>query len=222
MYKLNEIKAILSKVSDDKIVESITKGVLKLSADQINTILYVFCICYLAERDLEYPLTNVWSKLLQISTPEAVSEAKDKLNQFLNQQGFGPSLDDVLMGVPEEIAIKIKDVFKKRYNEKIPLDINNLSTFGEKIKVYEKIFTKNNVSSILWKIKNIRDDISHGRIDELKYEGKSLSLRETKEKLLIDYLTAVSKPEHSQSQLRDKFKLTEEENNAAISLLKKL
>ncbi len=75
--------------------------------------------------------------------------------------------------------------------------VDNLEYFTDKIRLYEGMSGKNNVTGILWKLKKIRDDISHGRIHALAYEGKDLLLRATKEKILMDYLRAVNKPDHS-------------------------
>ena len=44
---------------------------------------------------------------------------------------------------------------------------------------------------LLWKLKKLRDDLSHGRIAGLKYNDKNLLLRTAKESLLIDYFTLV-------------------------------
>lgn len=67
------------------------------------------------------------------------------------------------------------------------LDPNNLEYFSDKIKVLEGLFEESERTKLLWKLNDIRNDLSHNRIRELQYEDKSLYDRSTKEKVLIDY-----------------------------------
>lgn len=211
-YNVEDVKKMLITVSDDKLNYAIAKGALKLNQNQIETIVFLFFLCYLSERDIETPLKKVWDKMPGVPS-EIILRAKELMNEYLSdKETKGLLLEDILKKeVSSEIATKIRQAVKESYNEKPILNIDNLSTFGEKIKAYEKMFAKNNVTAILWKIKLIRDDMSHGRINELKYEGQSLLLRETKVKILADYMDAVSNPDHSKSQLREKIKIPPEE-----------
>ena len=86
----------------------------------------------------------------------------------------------------QEASIKIikENVFKD--SDK---DIDNLEYFKDKIKLY--IFAKgeNSFSKFLWIVNGIRNDLSHNRVDSLKYKEKNLFLKETKAELLIDYFS---------------------------------
>ena len=42
------------------------------------------------------------------------------------------------------------------------------------------------------KIKNLRNDISHGRVDDLVYEDLNLGTKEGKQKILIDYFETMT------------------------------
>ncbi len=90
----------------------------------------------------------------------------------------------------ESIKILKKKVFKDENK-----NIDNLEYFRDKIKLY--IFAKgeSKLSKILWKINDIRNDLSHNRIDKLEYKNRSLYLKEAKKELLIDYLTLMNRDE---------------------------
>lgn len=67
------------------------------------------------------------------------------------------------------------------------ININQPEYFSDKIKIYEAMFGKTERARVLWKLNDIRNDLSHNRIDALSYNGQELAKRETKEKVLIDY-----------------------------------
>ena len=176
MYKVEDVKKMIGSVSDDKLNSAVSKGALKLSDDQINAVSFVFWLCYLAERDIGFVISEPWKKLAEMFGVEAIKPAK----KFLSEYVFG------------------KDKEK---------DIENLDFLTEKIRVYQGCYGSNNVTKILWEINRLRNDVSHGRIDALVYEGNSLLLRNVKEKLLMDYMEAVNNPDHSKSPLQEDLKL---------------
>lgn len=79
------------------------------------------------------------------------------------------------------------------------IDIEKLEYFIDKIRVYEAMFGKNKRSKLFWKFNNIRNDLSHNRINDLKYDGANLALRETKEKILFDYFDTLKETDSEQS-----------------------
>jgi len=167
--------------------------------------------------------TESFKKIETIASAEAVAQAKIMLNEFLTGGKFTePPLEEVLKELPEAIANKIRAVVENRYRDKSSLDIDNLESFGDKILAYQKIKSKNNVSMMLWKLKKIRDDISHGRIQELTYEDKPLMERAIKEKLLLDYMGVVNNPDHKKSGLDDFIKLSPEDEEKVKDLLKRI
>ncbi|MBU6141509.1 hypothetical protein KGO95_00130 [Patescibacteria group bacterium] len=219
-YSVDDLKKMIPGVSEEKFLVVISKGVLKLNDEEINTITFVFFLCLLAELNMGAVLTEPWKQIENISSFEKVKEAKKLLNEFITDKKFTePPLDEVLKGLPNEIASKIRAVVIDRYRDKSILDMDNLNTFGDKILAYQAIKSKNNVTKILWILKGMRDDISHGRIMELKYEGQLLVNRKVKEKLLIDYMEAFSNPDHTKSNLSSHLQFTEEEHREIQRLL---
>ncbi len=211
---VDQITEMLKKVPDKKLNEAITKGVLKLSDDEIDTLLFVFGLCYMAERDMETVLTKPWKKLAQIFSIESVQKAKELMNNFLSEEKSGdPTLEDTLVDIDPIKAESIRAIVTARYRPKSILDLDKLKTFGEKIRAYRTIFSNNNVAEILWVLKELRDDLSHGRIHTLQYGGVSLMERIAKEKILRDYLSAVNNPDHKKSRLKDELKLSLQEND---------
>jgi len=161
---IEQFKIIAQNASDEKFNETISRGILRLSDNQINTVSFVFWLCYLAETDLNDVVKGSWQKVSSNSS-------------------------DILKDKALEILVK------KMYNGKKDkkIDFNNLEYFIDKIKVYEMAVGKNKSVEMLWIINGIRNDLSHNRINELQYKKESLFLRETKNKLLIDYFQAFKK-----------------------------
>jgi hypothetical protein len=112
-------------------------------------------------------------------------------------------LNDVLTNCWKEALNKynknIQDEAVKIIKEKVFKDknknIDNLEYFSDKIKFYIFSKGKNGLSKLLWKVNDIRNNLSHNRIDELEYKNRSLYLKETKKELLIDYFTLMKKDE---------------------------
>jgi hypothetical protein len=223
MYTIEDIKKIIGTMSEDKIINAISKGALKLSDEQINTVSFIFWLCYLAERDLESVLTKPWELISTTTSPEVITKAKEMLDNIVfGSKKTDKDLENILENLPEEEAKKIRAIITKDYRLRRTSGIDNLEYFTDKILMYEGMFGKNNVVSILWEIKELRNAISHNKIDSLTYNGKDLVLRETKEKILIDYLEAVSEPDHSQKILEDKLELTDEDQAAIRKTLEQL
>ena len=85
MYKVEDVKKMIGGVSDDKLNSAVSKGALKLSDDQINTVSFVFWLCYLAERDIGFVISESWKKLAEMFGVEAIKPAK----KFLTEYVFG-------------------------------------------------------------------------------------------------------------------------------------
>lgn len=213
-FTVNQVKEMLKNVPDKKLNEAVTKGVLKLSDEEIDTLMFVFGLCFMAERDIGAVLLEPWAKLSATDSAETVARAKEILNDFLSREKEGnQKLEDVLKDIESTKAEEIRTVVDARYRPKKMLDMDNLETFGEKIRAYATIFSKNNVAEVLWLLKELRDDLSHGRINDLQYKGVSLMEREAKQQILSDYLTGVDNPDHNKSRLKDELKLTPEETD---------
>ncbi|MDD2807374.1 MAG: hypothetical protein PHW95_02560 [Patescibacteria group bacterium] len=99
----------------------------------------------------------------------------------------------------------IIDRAKQMLTDKINLDrsvINNPRYFSEKIKFFEGVIGKNDFVEILYILRDLRNDISHLRIDNLKYKELSLYTREAKENLIIDFVESARNCNASKSDFR--------------------
>lgn len=201
-WKIEDVVKMAKDASEERLNNAISKGALHLSDEQVDTVSFVFWLCYLAERDLEAVIKNPLAQLEKTTLPEILAETKRKINELAFGKNESLSLEDCLKDISPEVAEKIRATIKERYQEKRTVNIDNLLYFADKIKLYEGLFGHNNVASVLWKINDVRKDLSHLRVDELTYEGASFSLRNTKEKAFGDYLTAVGNPDTSKSPLK--------------------
>ena len=179
---IDELKDAVKKVSDNKLIETFSKGALKLTDEQINTVSFVFWLCYMAETDLNAVLLKAW-------------DMAQKVCQFPNQ---------------EEVNQVIKDM---------GIDLDKLEYFSQKISLYEKMFGKIARVKLFWKLNTIRNDLSHNRIDSLTYNGESLMLRATKEKIITDYFETSLNSDFSKSKIWNS--LTLEQQKQAGELTKK-
>ena len=160
MQLIDELKKRLELATDEQITTIISHGTLKMNDTQTATVSFVFWICYLAERELENVLVEAWKK-----TKEILSTDNDTIVYIRNKY---------------KIRNEIIDTSDPNYK---PNDI----TFTDKIDIFQKINGDTKMTKFLWKLKRIRNDLSHGRIDDLKYDGDNLYTKEIKEKMLIDY-----------------------------------
>lgn len=161
---LETLLQTITKIPDDDLDTVISYGALKYDDNTVSTVSFAFWICYMAEQDLGDVIEKAWA-LSKLGYPE-------------NCTGR------VLSIIKNEYGIKLHkiDPDDDAYNKR---DIS----FGDRIKIEELMFGETKMVELLWKLKNIRDDLSHGRIVGLAYDGESLFLRSTKEKLVIDYFT---------------------------------
>lgn len=86
-----------------------------------------------------------------------------------------------------EVSKVAKEMLANMIGGKKPIDIDNLEYFSDKIKVYQAMFGENDRTKLLWALNDIRNNLSHNRIEKMQYNGQSLAIRETKEKILNDY-----------------------------------
>ncbi|CAN5739840.1 hypothetical protein BH11PAT2_BH11PAT2_00510 [soil metagenome] len=70
-------------------------------------------------------------------------------------------------------------------------DIRNI-TFGDRIFFSEKLRGESAHTKFLWKVKKLRDDLSHGRIETLSYEGGNVFDKKVKAQMLTDYITLMN------------------------------
>lgn len=160
--KLKSAKTMLEAFTDTDFNSYIPKTMLRLSQKKIDTIQFVFWFCHIVERDL---------------------------NDVL-QQAF-QNMESIMGKTSEKIIDFIKEKYKIRLEK---IDPNNPKydleciTFNDRIDIAEKSMGKSDHTRFLRKIKKLRNDLSHGRIDDLTYEGKDLAEIEVKRKLIFDWI----------------------------------
>ena len=109
-------------------------------------------------------------------------------------------LERILNNIPEH-ADGLRQTIKENFSPKKNRTMDNLDFLTDKIIFYEKNFGDKKLTGILWEIHRLRNDISHGRFESLLYNGENLYEEKTQKKLLLDYLDAMSNPDHSHSLL---------------------
>lgn len=147
-YSLDELREILPKKTDQEFIDSLSQGVLGLTSKEANAVTFLFFLSCIAERDLHY----------SIRMPIALIKATLRPAEF----------------------VMFKNVASNLINRNRPnrsrIDIEKLEYFKDKILAYEDLFKKNNVSKVLWKLNDLRNDISHGRLKGLIYKRSKLEL----------------------------------------------
>lgn len=160
-----QLSSLLSQFSNEDFRMYIAKRVLGLSEEEVLTVEFVFWFCHAIEQQLRSVLAEAWENMegeLGVAPPE--------LHAFLKQE-YGFKTEKVAPSHPD-------------------YDARNV-TFGDLIHYVELLRGKTPHVNFLWKVKNIRDDLSHGRIQELEYENHSLFAKETKIKLIKDNLRLI-------------------------------
>jgi len=155
-----QLKSLIKENKDSPLDEVISRGALKLDDNHIETVSFIFWLCYMAEYDLDDILRE----------------------SFRLAKKAYPVNDFIIKVLKEEHNLDIKKIDPDN-----PDYLPNEITFGDRIKILKNSFGDDQAVKLLWKLKGLRDDISHGRIKKLSYNNKNLLLRETRENLLIDY-----------------------------------
>lgn len=96
----------------------------------------------------------------------------------------------------EEIE-QLKRQMSERVGKIQSPDVRTPKYFSEQVKIYEAVHGITEQSKFLQKILGLRNDLSHRRINNLKYNGESLFDRHVKEKILLDYFEFSTNPDLS-------------------------
>lgn len=146
MNMLDQIKSHIGEVSDEDIAKAISHGALQYSDDVSQMVSFAFWMCFMAEQDLKSQLEDGWAYVKEVN-PDADYDSMAKI--LLEERDIKTEKID-----PESDHYSDRDI-----------------SFGDRIYIREQIFGKTNFVKLLWKLKNIRDDISHGRINDIEYGG---------------------------------------------------
>ncbi|MHB8830899.1 MAG: hypothetical protein ACYC44_02205 [Patescibacteria group bacterium] len=167
---IEQVKTLLQNSEVEQLCGIIPKGVLKLTDEQITTVSFVFWLVYMAENDLNTCLTKAWEMSKKPFTSDIHIIAKAKINEAVGSEAC-PSCGTLGKG-------------RK-------IDPENPLFFSDKIKLHQVMMGKTKFVSLLWELNNIRNDLSHGRVNTLSYKNQPLVNRETKVKILTDYLDSM-------------------------------
>lgn len=160
------LKQKINSASNEELARIISDAALRLDRKQTDTVSFVFWLSFMAEHDLDQVLCEAWK----------------------TAKKYGPSGEEVIKIIKEKHAIDITKI------DPDDPDYDSMTVyFGDRIKIYEDILGTNSHVKLFRKIKGLRNDISHGRIDGLKYEGLDLKTKEGKQKILVDYFEAMTK-----------------------------
>lgn len=135
------------------------------------------------------------------------TRAKD---QFKMTDGQMEAAESTYWGsylVERNISEMISILEKSSGNTDIVDDMLNRLSFGGKISLMNDRYNKTSqikpFINMAWKINQLRNDMAHGRFNNLKYEGIDLSDRKGQFKFLIDLTTAFTKSASNISQKKN-------------------
>ena len=187
---LEKLKKQMRNVSDDEFFDTIPFGALRLDVNQRKAIEFIFWLVYMSEQDLT----------------DAIIESVEFSNKY------SPVVTDELYEyIRESYKIDFK-LLSKDY-------INDTMNFGGKLTIYRWLFGKNELHEILDKIKRLRDNIDHLRINNLFYKEQSIFDRKTLELLLSDYFQSLENQDLSKSRIWNG--LTNSEKSRIEAIVKK-
>ena len=195
---IDTLLKVMKTIPDSKLDQTFI-GALNLTEEQQGVVTFVFWLCYMTEIDLESIIQAAWANSNKFF-PKETNDAAEKMliDRLKGYRSKDANISDVLVSIKnlsDRDRTTIKDFVDKNYNSKpIFAGVNSLPYFIDKIRVYESLFGKTNRTNLLWKINTIRNDLSHNKIDSLQYNGESLSLRSTKEKIIEDYFRTSAAP----------------------------
>jgi hypothetical protein len=191
MDQLELLKQKINSASNDELARIIFDAALRLDKEQTDTISFVFWLGFMAEHDLDQVLCEAWKMAKR----------------------YGPSGGEVIKIIKEEYGIDITKI------DPSDPDYDSMSiNFGDRIKIYKDMFGNNSHVELFRKIKGLRNDISHGRIDKLEYERLDLQKKEGKQKILTDYFeTMIQKDSGESPILKD---MSKEERNEVEKIFK--
>ncbi len=174
-YFLNQTKiSIVNKHDFDNIKDRLSKfeaidfnlfipqTMMGLSSEEILTVQFAFWFCHAVERDLDNILKVSFKNM-----EEALGKTPVELLDFIKKY-HGISFEKVDPDHPDYDQGKIY--------------------FNDRIDIVEKLCGKSEHTKFLRKVKEIRNDLAHGRISMLAYEGINLCDPEAKRRLLFDYV----------------------------------
>lgn len=171
---LDELREQLKKFSNEDFNDFIPMQMLGLSKEETLTVQAIFWFCHMVERDLDNVLRFAFRQVELI-------EGK----------------------TPDEVLKYISDTYQVEFHKVDPNDDSydpRSVTFGQRISFVEKMQGKNKHIKFLWEVKNLRDDLSHLRIQDLNYKGKSLLDNEVKIELFQDYYLTTRNIEGQESK----------------------
>jgi hypothetical protein len=94
-------------------------------------------------------------------------------------------------GSSDEEVQELKNIINTASESNRSLDPMNLTYFIDKVFLYQTLFGKDERTVILWQLHEMRNHISHNRIDQMQYLGNSLIDLDIRKQILIDYMESM-------------------------------
>lgn len=155
----------------------------------------------------------------QISTVSFVFWLIYMIETGMDEANKGAWLTATKGASPEEVE-RLKQQMLAKMGKVRPFDVQAPRYFSQQVQIYEAIHGITEDSRFLRKIHALRNDLSHRRIEDLKYNGEPLSVRQVKEKILLDYFEFSTNPDLSKADFWEK--MSEAEKEAFRSELDKM
>lgn len=179
------------KQRSDEEVSRIFFDMLNLNSEEKDTITFAFGLCYQVETELEFILQKAKAHSDKFFDTETDLLSQEMLRDMVSgYRSSSENIDDFLdkiENIDEETRSRVRSFVSENYKQKPEFSLQRLPYFTDKIKVYEALLGKTKKSSFYYRINDIRNALAHHRLKDLSYGGKSLFLREIKEKIIFDY-----------------------------------
>ena len=173
---LKELQDRLSTASNEQMKKIYSHGILGLNDEKTETVELAFWITCSAEKMLEDSLDKAWKSAQKFESPDKAT------------------LD------------YIRDIYKIRIevmDRDHPDHDPDAITFTQRIDIFQRVIGKTKFSKFLWKLKDLRNDLSHGRIMNLRYEGGNLHERSIREVFIYDFIDCLANNNWEDSNLWD-------------------
>ncbi|KKK80295.1 hypothetical protein LCGC14_2824900 [marine sediment metagenome] len=172
MNSFELLKKRIEASSNNDLARIISDAALQLDEEQTNAVSFVFWLSFMTEHDLDQVLCEAWKAAKQ----------------------YGPCGEEVVKIIKEKHGIDVAKI-----DPDDPDYDPMIISFGNRIKIYEDMFGTNSHVKLFRKIKGLRNDISHGRIDKLEYKNLDLRTKEGKQEILIDYFEIMTQKDSGSS-----------------------
>ena len=167
---VDKLLELMKSVPEAKINDAFVAA-LQLSEEEKETVNFAFWLCYMTENDLERAIQEAWSLSASHFTQEVNELAEKMFSEELKGYRFNEIDESEFLDkyphLSEKEKKEISNFISTNYNQKrLFTSVTDIPYFSDKIKVQQAYFGNTDRTKLLWKINEIRNDLSHGRIQE--------------------------------------------------------